>query len=83
MASLIYGVRRNSKKGLGCTKTIKLDESQKVKPKSLYVHFVSADTNLIFLHIHKNIQRIRTRFRNLSIMHKFLMIIFLLKDPKL
>jgi hypothetical protein len=46
MASLIYGVSRNDRKGLGCIESIKPDKSQKVKPKPLYVHFVLAGTEL-------------------------------------
>lgn len=46
MASMIYEVSRNGKKGLGCTETGKPDESHKVKLKPLYEHFVPADTEL-------------------------------------
>jgi hypothetical protein len=43
---LIYEVIKNENKGLGCRKTIKHDESIKVKPKPLYVYFVPAGTKL-------------------------------------
>lgn len=48
MASMIYGVRRNGKKGLGCKENGKPGESQKVKLKSLYEHFVPVGTELDF-----------------------------------
>lgn len=48
MVSLIYGVSINDKKDLGCKKTIKSDERQKVKLKPLYEHFVPAGTKLDF-----------------------------------
>lgn len=46
MTSMIYGVSINGKIGLGCTETRKPDESQKVKPKPLYEHFVSVGIEL-------------------------------------
>ena len=46
MASMIYGVSKNGKKGLGCIETRKPDEHQKVKSKPLYKHFMPVGTEL-------------------------------------
>lgn len=43
---MIYGVSINRQKGLGCTITRKPDESQKVKSKPLYKHFMPVGTEL-------------------------------------
>ena len=70
-------------KGLGRIETLKSDESQKVKPKPLYEHFVFAGTELdVYAQTQKH-----TKGMNSILKPKYhaqiLVIILMLKDSKL
>src|ERR1044072_1014548 len=46
MASLIYGVSRNNKKGLGYSEPYEKHKTLNVKPKALYEQFVPSGTHV-------------------------------------